>query len=89
MADTATDYADLARRGQAYYDAHLRARLEPEHEGEFLVLEVESGEYELDASKLAALDRAEGKHPGRAFYILRVGYRTAARIGAQLRRSRA
>lgn len=86
MADAAMSPEELARRGQAYYDQHLRAELEPEHNGEFLALEVESGDYELGQSQIAALDRAEASHPDSVFYILRVGHRTAARIGAQLRR---
>jgi len=85
MAGTAVDPQDLARRGQAYYDEHLRDALEPEHNGEFLALDVETGDYELAATQLEALDRAEAKHPDSVFYILRVGHRTAARIGAQLR----
>ena len=87
MGSQRLDHEELARRGQEYYDRVLRADLEPEHNGEFLVLDVESGEYELDASQLAALDRAEAKRPDRVFYILRVGHRTAARIGAQLQRN--
>ena len=85
MAKTTLDHEELARRGREYYDRALRGDLEPEHNGKFLVLEVESGDYELDESQLAALERAEGKHPDSVFYILRVGHRTAARIGAQSR----
>lgn len=87
MANTTTDHHELSRRGQAYYDEHLRGKLEPAHNGEFLVLDVETGDYELDTSQIAALDRAEARHPDSVFYILRVGHRTAARIGAQLGRN--
>ena len=51
--------------------------------GEFLALDVESGDYELDSSQLAAMDRAEAKHPGSVFYVLRVGHQTASRIGVR------
>ena len=87
MSASITDHEELARRGQEYYDRHLRAKLEPQHNGKFLALDVETGDYELEASQLAAFDRAEAKHPGSVFYILRVGHTTAARIGAQLRRN--
>ena len=86
MAEPAVDIKELARRGQEYYDQHLRADLEPEHTGKFLVLDVDAGDYELDESQAAALERAIAKHPGTVFYILRVGYRAAARIGARFRR---
>ena len=86
MPDTTTDPQDLARRGQAYYDEHLRAELEPEHNGEYLFLDVESGDYEMDEDELAAMARARAKHPRSVFYILRVGYPTAGSIGARVRR---
>lgn len=85
MPSTTMDHRELARRGREYYDRMLRAKLEPEHNGKFLALEVETGDYELGDTQIEALDRAEAKHPESVFYILRVGYRTAARIGAQLR----
>ena len=86
MSEPPVAHEEIARRGREHYDRVLRAELEPEHTGEFLVLDVETGDYELDESQLAAFDRAEARHPDGVFYILRVGYRTATRIGAQLRR---
>jgi hypothetical protein len=88
MANPTTQCEEIARRGQEYYDQFLRAKVESEHKGEFLVLDVETGDYELDESELAALDRAEAKHPQSVFYTLRVGYRGAHRIGARFARSR-
>ncbi len=80
----AVDHRELGRRGREYYDRFLRAKLEPQHNGKFLALEVESGDYELGDSTLDALERAEGRHPDCAFYLLRIGHRTVGRIGAQL-----
>ena len=84
MAEPAEDLKEIARRGQEYYDQHLRAKLEPEHTGKFLVLDVETGDYEMDESEVAASERARAKHPDSLFYILRVGYRAAHSIGARL-----
>ena len=72
----------FARRAEEYYARNLRAKLEPGHKGEYLVLDVESGDYELDSDEMAAIDRARAKHPDRLFYILRVGYRASVFIGA-------
>jgi hypothetical protein len=77
MPQVTSDRHELARRGQAYYDQFLRATLEADHKGEYLVLDVETGDYELDEDEMAAIQRARAKHPRRAFYILRVGYRAA------------
>ena len=78
------DPVEFARRAEEYYDRGLRAKLEPEHKGEYLVLDVESGDYELDADEMAAIDRARARHPDRVFYILRVGYPASVFIGAKV-----
>jgi len=83
MSTVAMDRHQLGRRGQAYYDQHLRARLEPEHDGKFLVLEVETADYEMDDDEMAAIQRARAKHPQSLFYVLRVGHRAAHRIGGK------
>ena len=72
---------EIVQRGQALYDQQLRAEVEPDHKGEFLVVDIESGKYELDVSELAALKRAKAKKPDAALYILRVGYSAAYRVG--------
>ncbi len=74
---------EIVQRGQALYDQQIRAQVEASHEGKFLVLDIETGEYEIDVSEVAALKRAKAKHPGAAFYILRVGHPTAYRVGGQ------
>ena len=88
MAQLSADIEDLARRGEEYYDRVLRAKLEPEHVGQYLVLDVETQDYELDANQVVAMQRAEAKHPDTLFYIMRVGYRAAGGIGARPQRRR-
>ena len=78
---------EITRRGQALYDAQIRDGLDASHKGHFLVLDIETGEYEMDRDELAALKRAKVKHPDAAFYILRVGYPTAYRLGGTFRKS--
>jgi hypothetical protein len=83
MSSVTVSRAELARQGQEYYDRALRAKLEPKHKGEYLVLDVETGEYEIDEDERAALQRARSRKPHTVFYILGVGHPTADRIGAQ------
>ena len=80
MSTVTASHMELVRQGQAFYDLALRPKLEPEHRGEYLVLDVETGEYELDEDECAAIRRARAKKPHTLFYILRVGYPTADRI---------
>lgn len=89
MVKAPKDPEEFARRAEDYYARALRAKLEPQHVGKYLVLDVDTGDYELDADEVAALQRAEAKHPDRIFYILRVGYRASVGFGARPRRRRA
>jgi hypothetical protein len=81
MIPAAQHSEDLAQRGQELYDQRIRAQVEEVHHGEFLVLHVETGDYEIDASELAALRRAKAKHPDAQFYLLRIGHPAAYRLG--------
>lgn len=74
---------EVARRGEALYEQQIRAQVEAENKGKFLVLDVETGEYEIDVSDLAATKRALAKRPGVVLYGLRVGYPTAYRLGGR------
>ena len=75
--------AEIVQHGQALYDQKIRAQVEPRHAGKFLVLDIETGEYEVDATDVVALKRAKEKNPDAALYILRVGSSTAYRLGRQ------
>jgi hypothetical protein len=83
MAHPRYSSAEIVERGQALYDQQIRGRVETTHQGKFLVLDIESGEYEVDDNELAALERAKAKNPDAALYMLRVGYSSAYRIGGR------
>jgi hypothetical protein len=72
---------EIAERGRALYERDIRDRLDEHDCGKFLVLDIETGAYELDADQLAAVERAREKRPDGPFYVLRVGYPTAFRLG--------
>jgi hypothetical protein len=74
---------EIVRRGQALYDQQIRAKVEASHKGEFLVLDIDTGEYEIDSNEVAALKRAKAKNPSAGLYILRVGSPAAYRVGGQ------
>jgi len=54
--------------------------LEPEHNGKYLLLDVETGEYEMDADQVVAMQRARAKHQDSLFYFLRVAYRACGHM---------
>ena len=71
---------EIVERGQALYDREISTLVEAIHKGKYLVLDIETGEYEIDRNDLAALERARAKKPDAALYILRVGYPTAYKL---------
>ena len=72
---------EIAERGQALYEREIQGSLAASDRGKILVLDIETGEYELDADGLAAVQRARAKNPDGAFYVLRVGQSAAYRLG--------
>ena len=72
---------EIAERGQALYEREIQSSLAASDRGKFLVLDIETGDYELDADQIAAVQRARAKRPDGAFYILRVGHSAAYRLG--------
>jgi hypothetical protein len=76
---------EIAQRGQAIYDQQIRAHVETTHRGKFLVLNIDTEEYEVDRDELAALQRARAKNPDGAFYILRIGATATYRLGRKQR----
>lgn len=84
VADRAQRH-QVIQRGQALYEQVIRARVEPAHSGQFVVLDVETGEYEVDADKVAALNRLLARLPGAVPYVVRAGHMTAVTLGAARR----
>ena len=71
----------VAQRGREIYEANIRADVEPEHEGRFLAVDVESGQYALADEELEAFAQVREKAPEGTLFLIRVGYRAAHRIG--------
>lgn len=74
---------DIARRGQAIYDQRIRPLVDPEHRGEFLVLNVDTGEYEIDPEDVVATERARARFADAPLFTVRVGYKAAYRLGGR------
>ncbi len=65
---------EIARRGEEIYASRLRGQLEKEYKGQAVIIDIESGEYEIRPDSLAANKRALAKRPGAALYGIRVGF---------------
>ena len=71
----------LGERARAIYNADIKYLVEPEHNGKYLVLNVETGYYEIDERLGQADERmlAKYKYPKGALpphFAFRIGYTT-------------
>ena len=72
--------------GEEIYASRLRGQLEKEYKGQVVIIDIESGEYEIGPDSLAANTRALAKSPGAALYGIRVGNDVVERFaGSSLR----
>jgi len=76
---------ETARRGDDIYEREIRPRLSPEDEGKFVLIDVESGEYEMDRDEVAASDRLLARRPNARVWMRQVGSRYARRFGPRLK----
>lgn len=72
---------EVASRGEAIYRREIRDRVDPKHKGKFLVIDIETGEYEMNADDLVATKCLLAKPPDAVIYGLQIGSPTAYRIG--------
>jgi len=77
---------EVESRGEAIYERKIRDRVEAENRGKFLVIDVESGEFEMDEDDLQATKRLLAKRPDAVLYGLRIGYPAAYTLGGHVGR---
>jgi hypothetical protein len=67
------DQRKLVSEGKEIYKK-LRDELEPQHRGEIVAIEVDSGEYFFGKTVIEATDKGREKYPDKVFYTVRVGF---------------
>lgn len=85
MSDSILTKDEIARRGREIYGRDIRADVERDHDGEFLVIEVSTGDYAVGKDDEEVFEHAEAKNPEGLFYLMRVGRPAAHRIGGSAR----
>jgi hypothetical protein len=75
---------EVGRIGDHIYERDLRQKLMPQHKGKFLVLDIESGDYEMDADDLAAEKRLRIRRPEGVLYGSRIGYTAAYTLAGRI-----
>lgn len=73
---------EYARRGDAIYERAVLPQTTPNDEGKFVVIDIESGAFEMDRDEIAASDRLLARYPDAQVWLVRVGSRYARRFAA-------
>ena len=71
---------DVAIIGKSIYKKDLRPHMTDADKGKLVVIDVYSGDYEIDFDLIAAQLRLKRRQPDAFFYICRVGYRSTYRM---------
>ena len=77
------DHAALAAKGQAIYREKIRPLVHPQHKGRMLVMDIESGDYEIDDREIVASERLWERRPDAITLSIRVGYKAAYSRGGR------
>ncbi len=83
MAEARYSAEETAARGEAIYAEQIQAKVEAGHRGEFLVIDIESGQYEIGPDDLTATKKILVHHPYGVLYGLRIGFPAPYRLGGR------
>ena len=84
MSHTQYTNEEIARLGEELYRRDIRDAVLPHHKGEILVLDILSGDYELDSDDCMAEKALRARRPDGVFYGLRVGYTSAFTLSGRM-----
>ena len=77
MSDRQSKPVDIAARGEAIYRERIQPHVEAIKKGNFVVIDVVSGDYEIGAGDASATRRLLDRRPNAVTYGVRVGHRAA------------
>lgn len=76
---------EFARRGDEIYARTIRPQIKQDDNGKFVIIDIESGDFEIDSDELAAGDRLLVRKPEAQMWVTRIGSRYARRFGPRYR----
>ncbi len=76
---------EFALRGDEIYEREVLPRLSSEDEGKFALIDIETGDYEVDRDEIAASDRLFARRPEAQIWFRQVGSRYARRFGPRFK----
>ncbi|HLK56365.1 MAG TPA: hypothetical protein VKU00_07360 [Chthonomonadaceae bacterium] len=88
MTNPMLNRTDVGERGKRLYEQNIRSQVEtPENIGKMVIIDVETGEYGVDATGLETSRRLHAKHPDARLFGIRIGYDVADALGGAMERT--
>ena len=72
---------EICARGEKIYREQIKSQLPPSEKGKFILIDIESGDYEIDEDYLTASNRLRKRRPAAVNCGLRIGYKAAFHFG--------
>jgi hypothetical protein len=76
---------EFARRGEEIFERDIRPQLKKARKTDFVLIDIETGDFEVDESEMVAADRLRARRPNAQVWMRRVGSRFACRFGIHWR----
>jgi peptide subunit release factor RF-3 len=74
---------ELARRGRELYESGIRQQVETGNEGKIVAINIETGEYEVGETVIAATNRLFERNPDAQPFGIRIGHRAVYHFGSR------
>ena len=74
---------ELARRGQELYEAGIQQQVEAGNDGKIVAIDIETGEFEVGETIMAATDRLFECIPDAQPWTIRIGHRAVYHFGTR------
>lgn len=78
---------EVASRAKQLYENSIRQKVETEENiGKMVIIDIETGDYEVDKTGLQASRNLSKKHPNARLFGIRIGYNVAISFGGLVER---
>jgi hypothetical protein len=64
---------EVLKKGEALYLGSLKQKLEMDHNGDYVVIDVDSGNFIVESNKIEAIKKAQKEFGEKLFYIVQIG----------------
>ena len=71
----------IAARGKEIYSQQVQHKVEPQHKGKIVAIDIQTGDYEVGDNDLKAIKHLLAKRPESIIYSLRIGVGPVYGIG--------